>query len=649
MGSFRTPLKQVKTIGGTKLGIGEPFGVVESNGSIYVSDGEKGEIYRVRAEGTAQLFASGLHTPSQMAFDGAGNLIVADSGNHSIKKVGKDGSVTTLAGKDSEPGFVDGAAADARFHAPIGIAIEGERIFVADTYNDRIRVIENGTVRTVAGGKQGFIDSKIGTTAEFDTPCGIAIWREGRLLIADAGNARIRVLEPDGRVWTLSGNDGRTIKDGFIPDAEFVEPRAIAVNVAGEVFIADGNAIRAIRNRAFPILETISSKQGGFNDGKVSESAFRQPSGLAFDKDQNLLVADAANQLVRAVTSDNPMVGTKLSKLEFEESQISAKEFRKLSPPRWTFDPPDVTRDIAGTLGEIRGEIAPDKDAWFHNGLDIAGEYGETARFVRDGKVLRPNAVTDFDTVREAVRLPTLGYIHIRLGRDKNQNPYEDRRFLFSKGDKGALRGVRIPRGSIFKAGEAIGTLNSYNHVHLIAGRSGHEMNALAALNLPGVKDTRAPKIESVELFTNNWKELVAKSHDEPILVKEKVRIVAQGFDQMDGNPERRKLGLYKIGYQVYDEEGNVVTGFEKPKWTIVFDLMPTSRSVAFCYAEQSRSGATGETRFRYIVTNSVRGDAYKEDFLDVSSFRKGKYKIGIIAADYYGNETVYEKLILKD
>ncbi|MBK9527060.1 MAG: hypothetical protein IPO41_01755 [Acidobacteria bacterium] len=174
----------------------------------------------------------------------------------------------------------------------------------------------------------------------------------------------------------------------------------------------------------------------------------------------------------------------------------TAEEFRNAAPARWPYDPPTTKRDIAGTLGEIRGLVKPDDDnIWFHNGLDIAGNYGETARFIRDETVLRPIAVENFGTLRELIRMPTLGYIHIRLSRDQASTPFGDPRFQFQR-ENGKITGVRVPRGTKFKAGDPIGTLNPMNHVHLIAGRSGSEMNALDALILPGISDSRPPVIE---------------------------------------------------------------------------------------------------------------------------------------------------------
>jgi len=316
----------------------------------------------------------------------------------------------------------------------------------------------------------------------------------------------------------------------------------------------------------------------------------------------------------------------------------NAAEFRTMQPPRWPYDPPDAMRDVAGTLGEIRGEIPEQKvPARFHNGLDIAGSYGETARFVRTEKVLRPIAAENFGTLREFIRMPTMGYIHIRLGRDVSGVPFNDARFQFEKDAMGKLTSVRVPRGSAFKAGEAIGTLNQMNHVHLIAGRSGTEINALDALIFPGIADTRPPTIENVTLFDENWRQLETTPAAQRIKLSGKIRIVIRAFDQMDGNSERRRLGIYKVGYQILNGDATPVSDI---KWTIVFDRMPSVDAVRFAYGPGSHSGATGETIFNYIATNEVEGDTFREGFLDIPAMNAGAYTVRAYAADEFGNAT---------
>lgn len=621
----------VRTLAGAGREIGEPFGIAAYGEDTYISDGDAGKIWKLQSGGKLSVFAQGLDTPSGIAFDSKGALIVADAGSHTIKKIDRGGGVTLLAGKENQAGFADGDAASALFHAPIGVAVaEDGKIYVADTYNDRIRVIDNGKVTTLAGGEKGFTD---GSTARFDTPCGLAIWKDGLLLVADSGNRRIRVIEKDGRTWTLAGNDSSDLVDGLLFSAALVQPSAIAVDQNGVIYFADGNAIRAIGKHAFPFVETISSDRGGFADGSSQQARFNRPSGLAFDTAGNLLVADSDNQVVRVFSHGD--AGKEITPEERTKLRYTAQEFRELQPPRWPYDPPGSTREIAGTLCEVRGEVSEKEDpVWFHNGLDVVGGYGEVARFIRDEKVLRPIAAENFETSREFLRMPTLGYIHLRLGRDQAGKLFGDQRFQFQKDGTGKLSGVRAPRGTKFRAGEAIGTLNAMNHVHLIAGRSGAEMNAIGALSLPGIADSRPPVIESAALFDENWREFETAAPNSRIKLVGKTRIVVRAFDQMDGNNARRKLSVYAAGYQVV-RDNKPLTDIT---WTIKFDRMPDTNAVKFVYARGSKSGATGETVFNYIVSNTVTGDLFREDFFDAGKLEQGIYTLRVAVSDFFGN-----------
>ena len=384
-----------------------------------------------------------------------------------------------------------------------------------------------------------------------------------------------------------------------------------------------------------PMVTTISSNSRGEADGPAAKSSFNRPSGLAIAPNGDLIVADSENQLVRRFSTKKPE--TVDPKKLGARKRETAEEFRNAAPARWPYDPPTAKRDIAGTLGEIRGLVTPDDDnIWFHNGLDIAGAYGETARFIRDEKVLRPIAAENFGTLRELIRMPTLGYIHIRLGRNADGKPFDDARFQFQR-ENGKLTGVRVPRGTKFKAGEPIGTLNPMNHVHLIAGRSGSEMNALDALILPGISDSRPPVIEKVSIYDRNWGLVETVSPASRIKLTEKTRIVVRAYDQMDGNSERRRLGVYMLGYQLLKSDK---TPLADPKWTISFDRMPSNNAVRLAYANGSHSGATGETIFNYIVTNFVSGGDNREDFLDPATIGSGQFILRVFAKDYFGNES---------
>jgi sugar lactone lactonase YvrE len=636
------PISKITTLFGIPEKIGEPFGIAVKNDEIYVSDGEMGRILKISKAGVSSVFTDKLDTPSQIAFDKNGDLIVADSGSQTIKKIKSNGEIEVIAGVENQSGFQDGDAKSALFNSPIGVAIFEDKIFVADTYNDKIRVIENGKVSTIAGSSEGFADG-VGSQAKLDTPCGIAVTIDGKIIVADSNNRRLRIVEQDGRTATLAGNGTANLVDGSLNDAVFVQPTAVSINNSGAIYVADGNAIRVIENTIFPIVKTISNDKRGFADGNLKDSRFNRPSGLAFDEKGNLFVADSENQSVRVFTGEE--IGKTLSPEEIENSRVKAEDFRQFAEPRWSYNPPENKREIAGTLGEIRGEMTSgDAQVWFHNGLDIVGGYGETARFVRTEKVLRPIATENFATLRELVRLPTLGYIHIRLGRDKDNNSFGDKRFLFSKDDSGKLNGVRIPRGAKFQAGEPIGTLNPMNHVHLIAGRSGSEMNSLDALILPGISDKIAPVIEKVSLFDESWQEIETSKTNSRINLNAKTRIVVKAYDRMDGNAERRRLGVFSIGYQIFKEDKTPVT---EQQWTIRFDRLPEPEAVKLVYAVGSKSGATGETIFNYIATNQVHGSIAHEDFFDAARLEKGNYILRVFAADYFGN-TAFKDLLFE-
>jgi glucose/arabinose dehydrogenase len=136
--------------------------------------------------------------------DGEGNIIIADTWNHWVRKITPEGTVSTLAGSRSY-GFADGAGAAAQFNCPCDVAVDGEgNIIITDYGNDRVRKITpDGTVSTLAGsGSAGFVDGT-GAAARFNRPSGVAVDGEGSIIIADSGNHRLRKITPDGTVSTL--------------------------------------------------------------------------------------------------------------------------------------------------------------------------------------------------------------------------------------------------------------------------------------------------------------------------------------------------------------------------------------------------------------------------------------------------------------
>jgi sugar lactone lactonase YvrE len=633
--------------------LSDPFGVaVDDDDNIFASDGAGGRIYRVSPEGATTVITDQLDMPSAVALAPDGSLIVANTGAHTIVRVDvKTNRAGVIAGAPGISGDADGAGAEARLSAPVGVAVGKDgTIFVADTYNDRIRAISrDGCVRTLAGGREpGYVDA-VGADARFDTPCGIVVMPDGSLIIADTGNHRLRRLTLDGSVSTLAGTGEPAERDGTLLEAAFDEPTALVVRDAHSLYVADA-AGASVRLCAFGEQPGVQTLAGGFPyglaDAELPGARLNRPTGLALTSSGALIFADSGNGLVRALIPNGSKLGFRSKP---EVAILKATEIRAAIPPRWPFHPPDARREIAGTFGEIRGEQQPDHEAWFHNGLDIPGGYGETLRAIFTERVSRPLAVEGVGGLRERVRLPLIGYIHLRIGRDQNDRPFSDDRFSFRRDAQGQIIGVRLKRGARINAGDPIGTLNRLNHVHLIAGPASAEVNALAALELPGLVDTVPPVIEGVTLATDRDEPLTepaAKTKDKKtaranqrLAVRGRLRIIVRGYDQADGNARYRRLGIYRLGYTVIKADGSPAPGFVEPRYNIVFERLPADpRAVALAYAPGSQSGYSGATVFAYTVTNVVRDGLVREDFWDATELAPGDYTLRVIAEDFFGN-----------
>ncbi|HEY0379081.1 MAG TPA: SMP-30/gluconolactonase/LRE family protein [Pyrinomonadaceae bacterium] len=650
----RKPFAGVRTLAGTRDRFGEPFGVAAAaDGSVFVTDGEANRIWRIAADGTAAGVAENLNTPSAIALAPDGTIVVADTGSHTVKRIDpRGGQVTLVAGTENTSGYADGSNTEARFNGPVGVAVSPDgTIFVADTYNDRVRAIDTaGRVRTLAGGNEpGYRDAPSGADARFDTPCGIILDTDGALVVADTGNHRLRRVTLEGAVTTIAGTGEAGEADGRPEAATFNEPTGVTIDAGGSLYVADagGAAVRVFHRGFWPEVFTLAGAHWpGLADGALDGARLSRPSGLAVTPDGTLVVADSGNRLVRAIVREGDERGRLLTREEVDALRPKAAEFRALGEPRWPYDPPERAREIAATFGEVRGEVGDGEDSWFHNGLDIPGAYGETARLVRAEKMLRPLSVSGVGGPRESIRFPALGYVHLRVGRTQDDRAFADDRFVVRRGDDGQVKGVRVRRGSRFQAGEAVGTLNNQNHVHLIAGPVGGEFNALAALELPGVKDTVEPIIEKdgVRLFDREGRELNTSAENKkgeraPVVVRGDVRVVVRAYDQMDGNAARRRLGLYRLGYQVLRTDGGPAPGFDGPRLTVSFENLPDDvRAAPVAYAAGSKSGATGETVFAYVVTNNVRDRAAQENFWHTTELPPGDYTLRVFAEDFFGN-----------
>jgi sugar lactone lactonase YvrE len=257
---------------------------VDAAGNVYVSDWLNSVIRKVAPGGAVTTLAGlagaggsedGIGSaarfagPYGVAVDEAGNLYVADSNNNTIRRVTPAGAVTTRAGSAGQIGSTDGTGVTARFNGPNGIAVDGAtNLYVADTLNHTIRKVTPArVVTTVAGlaGNPGSADG-IGNGARFNYPSGIAVDSETNIYVADTYNNTIRKLTPVGTNWvvtTLGGMPGfYGTADGTGSTARFSNPNGVAVDSAGNVYVADFyfNTIR----KGYPPPRLI---QAGFVEG----------------------------------------------------------------------------------------------------------------------------------------------------------------------------------------------------------------------------------------------------------------------------------------------------------------------------------------------------------------------------------------------
>ena len=254
--------------------------------------------------GAAARFAD----PAGVAIDSAGNILIADSGNHCIRRLTPSGIVSTLAGMAGSPGATDGAAGMARFDTPSALAMTPDgTVFISDTGNHTIRRMDPaGRVFTLTGmaGTSGAIDGGP-TVARFNSPLGLAIARDGALLVADSGNHAIRRIDSKGTASTFAGNlEGWGAVDGPATAARFNGPVGLAFDAAGNLFVADSLNHSIRRITADGSVTTFAGKPGedGFADGPGTDARFGTPAELALDRRGNLYVADAFYHTVRKIS-----------------------------------------------------------------------------------------------------------------------------------------------------------------------------------------------------------------------------------------------------------------------------------------------------------------------------------------------------------
>jgi len=301
----------------------DPAGIVsDPAGNLFVADSQNHALRKISTNGLVTTLAGQLGVPgggdemgAQARFDSPcgiardqnGNLFVSDTGNHTIRKITPAGVVTTIAGRSGQSGFADGPSSSALFNSPLGIAVTANgTIYVADSGNHVIRAISpDGTVTTLAGSAENWgSENGSGTNARFNGPVGLALDDQENLFVADSNNHTIRKIAADGTVSTWAGVPGVDgCADGDALSAKFCKPAELAIDRKNNLLVADSfnHVIRRITRDGK--VSTITGVVGSYGaaDGVNRQARFFNPYGLAFSPDGSLIVADAYNELIRMV------------------------------------------------------------------------------------------------------------------------------------------------------------------------------------------------------------------------------------------------------------------------------------------------------------------------------------------------------------
>ena len=304
-----------------------PYGIaIDSSGNLFVTDSQNHTIRKidnagivttvagqsgVRGSNNGQGTNATFNSPAGIAIDNSGNLYVAEQTNHIIRKIDPTGNVTTFAGEAGVSGNRDGQSTTAQFNYPSDIAIDNAgNIYVADAKNHLIRKIDSsGNVITFAGqaGVSGSVDG--GTEATFSRPSGIASDNSGNIYVVDRDSNLIRKITTSGNVTTIAGQNGSGSNDGQGTNATFNVPVDVAIDISGNLYIADRNnhLIRKINTSGY--VSTIAGQAGlyGSENGYGEISKFYMPYGVAVNDQGEIFVADNFNHLIRklSVTSSS--------------------------------------------------------------------------------------------------------------------------------------------------------------------------------------------------------------------------------------------------------------------------------------------------------------------------------------------------------
>ncbi|HEX3800918.1 MAG TPA: hypothetical protein VH413_19655 [Verrucomicrobiae bacterium] len=317
----------VSTLPGSVANLNEPIGIaVDASSNLYVADFDAGTAIKVTPQGSSWRYTtiagggadSPFFGPSGIAVDNDGNVYVTDSENCIVVKLtpsGQNYTVDTFAGQtefdgDGEQifGNSDGTGTNALFNSPQGITVDSSgNLYVADTGNNEVRKITSAAVVTTLAGlaaSAGNVDG-VGQDARFSFPTDVAIDNAGNFYVTDSGNETIRKISSEAEVTTLAGSvSNMGSANGAGNNAQFNTPYGIAVDDAGNLYIADQGSHTIRKVTAAGVVTTIAGLAGhsGSANGSNSVARFNVPSALALDANTNIYVCDSENFTIRKMT-----------------------------------------------------------------------------------------------------------------------------------------------------------------------------------------------------------------------------------------------------------------------------------------------------------------------------------------------------------
>ncbi len=304
-----------------------PSGIaVDGQGNLYIGDYFNNRLREVSfgrvistlaGNGTFALSGDGgalpsamLQQPNDVVSDSAGNLYILDAQNQVVRKVTPAGVLSTVAGNGVAGYNGDNIpAVQASLNYPKGIAVDASsNLYIADYINNLVRKVDaNGVISTFAGGGGSSIgDGGPATNAVLTNPYGVAVDAARNVYIADEGNQRIRMVDTAGNIWTVAGG-GSGGDGGPATSASLVDPVRVAVDVAGNLYIADGgtSTIRMVTpaNLGGIISTFAGNGTAGLNGdgGPATAASLNNPHGIAVDAAGTLLIADTQNSVIRQV------------------------------------------------------------------------------------------------------------------------------------------------------------------------------------------------------------------------------------------------------------------------------------------------------------------------------------------------------------